>query len=168
VFWTPAISKTVTAVLREADRRAPELPPRPLQSRCGPPSRSKLFLSASVAICQRPGEVHAVGSPSTAVARADAHRQMSPVPRPAPPALRATCPPLQRYTEGYWKGEAVASEAQARSCRTSPRSRCLARRAPAPACRAAPNTFRIWGFQEGGEKNGGGKAPDWPHSRLFE
>ena len=168
VFWAPGVSKTVTAVLREADRRAPKLTPRPLQSRCGPPSPSVFLPSAAAAIWQRPGAVHAAGRPATAVARADAHRQMPPVPRPAPPAQRAAYHSFHICTDRHRKGAAVAFEAQARSCRTWSRSRCLARRAPAPACRAAPNTFRIWGFQEGGEKNGGGKAPDWPHSRLFE
>jgi len=129
------------------------------------PSPSVFLPSAAAAICHRPGAVHAAGSPATAEARADAHRQMSPVPRPAPPAVSATYHSLQRYTERHWKGEAVASEAQARSCRTLSRSRCLARRAPATACRAAPNTFRIWGFQEDGEKNGTKKRPDWPESR---
>ena len=146
-------------------RRAPKLTPRPLQSRCGPSSPSVLLTSAAAAICQRPGAVHAAESPATAVARADAHRQMPPVPRPAPSAQRAAYHSLHIYTERHIKGEAVASEAQARSCRTSPRSRCLARRPPVTACRAAPKPFRIWGFQEGGEKNGGGKAPEWPHSR---
>ena len=99
----------------------------------------------------------------------------SPVPMPArgcpqcqgprPPAQRATYYSLHKYTERHRKAKAVASEALTRGGRTSPRLRCLARRPSATACHAAPNTFRIWGFQEGGKKNGDGKAPDWPHSR---
>jgi hypothetical protein len=50
VSWAPGVYKPVTAVLREADRRAPELTPRPLHSRCGPPSPSVFLPSAAAAI----------------------------------------------------------------------------------------------------------------------
>ena len=105
------------------------------------------------------------GRPAPGNPSRDACAPMAASARPVPLTLRATYRSLQIYLERHRKGEAVAFEASARSGRTSSRSRCLARRAPAPACRAAPNTFRIWGFQEGGAKNGDGNAPDWAHSR---
>ncbi len=89
-------------------------------------------------------------------------------PTASPLTLRARRLSLYSGIDKHRKSGEGVSEGPAHRGPTSSRSRCLVRPSPATACRAAHNTFRIWGFQEGGEKNGAEKRPDWPHSRLIE
>ena len=140
----------------------------PLRWCCGAALRHLLFPPGPQPTCRRLGASLVAGRPTPAVPNGDACASMAASPRAGPLTLRATSLSFLRTIRKLGKGADAVSEGPSASGRTSSRSRCLARRAPATAWRAAPNTFRIWGFQEGGAKNGGGKRPEWPHSRLFE
>jgi hypothetical protein len=143
----------------------PSVAPRPLRWRYKPALRHLFFPSEPQPMWRRCGPSQAAGRPAPAIPRGDASAPMPPLPSPADLAQRATDLSFRTYPERQKKCEAVVSGAPAASGRTSSRSRCLAHPPPATARRAAPNTFRIWGFQEGGEKNGDGKRPDWAASR---
>ena len=158
--------KTVTAHPRARRQAMPRA--APLRWRCGAALRQLLFPSGPEPTCRRLGASLVAGRPTPAVPNGDACAWMAASPRAAPLTLRSTSNTFLITIRKLGKGADAVSEGPSASGRTSPRSRCLALRPPAPACRAGPNTFRIWGFQEGGAKNGDGNAADWPQSRLFE
>jgi hypothetical protein len=160
VYAAPGVSKTVTARLRQ---RSQALHPRPSDGVVGPLSGIFFSMRASAHVATLwplPGR----RPPRTGDSPWGCQRRC-----PHCPGLRTLLSARPTFhSEDIKRGRRSANlsflEPQ-RSAAAHPRDRDAWRILLLPRRAAAPKTFRIWGFQEGGEKNGNGKRPDWPESR---
>ena len=129
----------------------------PLRWRCGAALRHLLFPSGPQPTCRRLGASLVAGRPTPAVPNGDACASMAASPRAGPLTLRATSLSFLRTIRKLGKGADAVSEGPSASGRTSSRSRCLALRPPAPACRAAPDKVVFFGLSGRRQKKRGEK-----------